>query len=64
MNDERLRDGWRPGTPRNDTRKVHNCLVPWQDLTDGEDGVKKYDRGSVRKFPEILAKAGLEVYRK
>jgi hypothetical protein len=62
-NAERLRDGWRPG-PRNDARKTHDCIISWQELPDGAGGVKRFDRDSVRKFPEILAKAGLEIYRK
>jgi hypothetical protein len=62
-NVERLRDGWRLG-PRDDAAKTHNCLVAWPALSDGPDGVKRYDRESVRKFPEILAEAGLEIYRK
>lgn len=61
-NVERLRNGWRCG-PRDDAKKRHNNIVPWSALPDGESGVKKYDRESVRKFPEILAHAGLEVYR-
>ena len=61
-NIERLRDGWRLG-PRDDAKKRHNCLVEWKTLQDGDAGVKKYDRNSVKKFPETLAKAGLEVYR-
>lgn len=63
-NVERLRDGWRFGKPRDDSRQFHDCLVPWKDLPDGEDGIKKYDRQSVRKFPDILAQAGLEVRRR
>ena len=63
-NVERLRNGWRYGKDRDDDNKLHDCLVSWAQLPDGEDGVKKYDRFSVRKFPEILAKAGLEVRRK
>ncbi len=62
-NVERLRDGWRPGKHRNDELKIHDCLKPWAQLPDGPCGVKKYDRDAVRAFPEILAKAGLEVYR-
>lgn len=61
-NMDRLRDGWRPG-PRDDKQKLHDCLVPWTDLPDGDKGVKKFDRAAVAAFPEILAKAGLEVYR-
>ena len=62
-NAERLRDGWRPG-PRDDVRKTHNCIVSWAELPDGPDGIKRYDRDSVRRFPEILAMAGMEIYRK
>jgi hypothetical protein len=60
-NVERLRDGWRPGTTRDDTRKIHNCLVTWAELPDV---IKHYDSDAVKEFPAILAKAGLEVYRK
>ncbi len=63
-NVERLHNGWRYSKDRNDDLKLHDCLIPWDILPDGEDGVKKYDRDAVRKFPEILAKAGLEVFRK
>ena len=61
-NVERLRDRWRFG-PRDDARKIHDCLVPWAALPDGPDGVKRYDRESVRSFPALLAKAGLEIFR-
>jgi hypothetical protein len=61
-NVERLRSGWRWG-PRDEEKKLHNCLVPWEELSDGPDGVRDYDRNAVRAFPEILAKGGLEVYR-
>ena len=60
---ERLRDGWRPG-PRDEARKLHNCLVPWSALSNDPNGVKRHDREGVRAFPAILATAGLEVFRK
>lgn len=60
-NVERLRDGWRSGRQRDDTRKIHDCLVSWEELPDD---IKRYDRDAVRAFPEILAKAGLEVVRR
>jgi ppGpp synthetase/RelA/SpoT-type nucleotidyltranferase len=59
-NADRLRNGWRHG-PRDNQRKLHDCLVPWSELPEG---IRRYDREAVRKFPEILAQAGLEVYRK
>jgi hypothetical protein len=63
-NVERLRNGWRYGKTRDDAKRIHDCLVAWPELSDGENGVKKYDRESVKNFPAILARAGLEVYRK
>ena len=60
-NVERLRNGWRPGS-RDDEKKLHPNLVPWDDESLTEP-VKDYDRKAVRKFPEVLAQAGLEVRR-
>ena len=59
-NIERLQDGWRPGKKRDDSNKIHNCLVPWEELPED---TKKYDRNAVKAFPGILIKAGLDVYR-
>lgn len=59
-NVERLRDGWCPGKPRDDAKKIHDCIVSWNALPPE---IKQYDYTAVRTFPEILAKAGLEVYR-
>ena len=59
-NVERMREGWHHGKPRDDSRKIHDCLVSWKELPDD---IKHYDRAAVRAFPEILAKAGLEVRR-
>ena len=56
-----LRDGWRYGKTRDNEQKLHDCTVPWKDLPDE---IQKYDRDAVRAFPEILAKAGLEVRRR
>jgi ppGpp synthetase/RelA/SpoT-type nucleotidyltranferase len=58
-NIERLRHGWRPGV-RDDQRKLHDCLLSWTELPAE---IQRYDLDAVRKFPEILAQAGLEVYR-
>ena len=57
-NVERLRNGWRPGDYKDEDKKIHNCLVPWKQLPDD---IKQYDIWSVQAFPEILAKAGLEI---
>jgi hypothetical protein len=61
-NVERLRSGWRPGEVRDNAHKVHNLIVPWGDKV--LDRYRQNDVEAVRAIPEVLAKAGLEVYRK
>lgn len=60
-NIERLREGWRFGATRDNSKKIHNCLVNWEKLPDD---IREYDRTSILAFPAILAQAGLEVFRK
>lgn len=38
---QRLRDGWIVGSKRDDARRQHPCLVPYQNLPEAE---KAYDR--------------------
>jgi hypothetical protein len=59
-NIERLRDGWRFGKQRDDARKMHDCMVSWEELPEE---IRQYDREAVRAFPEVLAKVGLEIVR-
>jgi hypothetical protein len=60
-NIERLREGWRFGLVRDNAKKFHDGLVAWSKLAEN---IREYDRNSVRAFPGILAKAGLEIFRK
>jgi hypothetical protein len=60
-NAERLVDGWKWGEKKDVTKKTSPYLVPWSQLPDD---VKEWDRDTVRKIPEFLAKVGLEVHRK
>jgi len=59
-NVERLRDGWRWGETKDVTNKVSPYIVSWAELPED---VKEWDRETVRKIPEFLAKVGLEVRR-
>jgi hypothetical protein len=59
-NDERLRNGWKLGERRDVTKKASPYLVPWPKLPAD---MKEWDRHTVRKIPEYLAKVGLEVRR-
>lgn len=51
----KLRDGWKYGPVTDKTKKTHNCLVPYSELTDAD---KESDRNMVRCIPRILAAAG------
>lgn len=57
---EREWAGWTYGAVRDDVKKVHNCLVPWSRFPEE---YRQYDRHAVRMFPDLLAKAGYELYR-
>ncbi|UCH95881.1 MAG: AAA family ATPase [Candidatus Aminicenantes bacterium] len=51
--------GWQYGNPRDDSKKLHNCLVPWEQLPED----LKIDRGNMKAIPRILENVGFEVYR-
>jgi RyR domain len=55
---QRLKDGWRYGSPRDDARKLHPSMVPYRDLPDAE---KEKDRAAVRNYPKQTAAAGLAI---
>ena len=48
------------GRQRDDSRKIHDCLVSCGDMADE---IRRYDRDTVRAFPEIMTKAEIEVRR-
>ncbi len=56
---ERTNAGWTLGPERDDKLKKSPYLVPWEELSEK---VKDYDRNAVSKIPEILHKAGFEIY--
>jgi hypothetical protein len=57
--DERIADGWTLG-PRDDKRKIHPCMVPWEQLNK-ED--KDKDRQAVLDLPKLLSSIDLQIYR-
>jgi len=58
--DERVRKGWVYVKNRDDMQKIHDCILPWADLT-GEQRQK--DRNVIRALPAILAKVYLKIVR-
>lgn len=57
---ERLLGGWRWASEKDVERRRSPYLVPWERLTEE---VKELDRAVVRRMPDLLAEAGLEVRR-
>jgi hypothetical protein len=57
---DKLAAGWTYGKPRDDAAKRHDCLVPWEQLSETE---RDKDRDAVRNIPELLAEVGLHPVR-
>ena len=57
---ERLESGWSWGPERDPEARTSPYLVSWADLPDD---IREYDRETVRKIPDFLAAAGLEIRR-
>lgn len=57
----RIEDGWTYGQVRDDAKKTHPCLVPYEQLPEEE---KDYDRStSVETLKFIMAK-GFEIVKR
>lgn len=53
----RIREGWTYG-PRNDRDKTNPCLVPYEQLTDGE---KAYDRDTALQTLRLIVCLGYRI---
>ena len=58
-NREKFLDGWSYGKVKDEKKKTHPYLVEWEKLSPK---IQEYDRQAVRAIPELLAKAGFEIY--
>jgi len=57
---QRLSEDWKYGTERNDTEKLHPCLVPYEDLPENE---KEYDRNTAMETLKVIKKLGFKIER-
>lgn len=55
---QRLADGWRHGPRRDDARKEHPSLVPYEELSESE---KEYDRSTVLETLKAMIAMGYRV---
>lgn len=55
---QRLKDGWTYGSERDDTKKLHPCLIPYEDLAESE---KAYDRNTAREVLKVILASGFKI---
>ena len=54
----RIEQGWTYGEKRDDTNKLHPCLVPYEELPDEE---KLYDRNTALETLKLITKLGFKI---
>jgi len=55
---QRISEGWKYGAERNDTEKLHPCLVPYEELPESE---KEYDRNTAMETLKVIRKLGFDI---
>ena len=58
---KRLSEGWKYGTARNDDRKEHPCLVPYEDLPEDE---RVYDLITVTETLKTIVALGYYIEKR
>lgn len=56
----RMREGWTYGNERDDAARKHPCLVPYEELSEGE---KAYDRSTSQETLKLITKLGFKITR-
>lgn len=54
----RMNEGWTYGPERDDVKKTHPCLVPYEELPDSE---REYDRATSQETLKLILKLGFEI---
>lgn len=55
---ERISQGWTYGNVRNDEKREHPCLIPYEALPDSE---KVYDRNTAMETLKVILSLGYEI---
>lgn len=55
---KRIAEGWTWGEQRDDIRKTHPCLVPYEQLPDSE---KEYDRETAKQTIKTILTLGYSI---
>ena len=56
--EQKYRDGWIFGKPRDDDKRIHHALIPYADLSETDKGK---DRDAVKNYPDIVKIAGYKI---
>ena len=56
----RIEDGWSYGEKRDDEKKHHPCLVPYEELSESE---KEYDRATSMETLKVIIKLGYKIVK-
>ena len=57
----RIADGWTRGDVRDDVKKKHPCLVPYEELPESE---KDYDRATSLESLKVILSLGYAINKK
>lgn len=55
---ERIKEGWKYGHKRDDRKKEHPCLVPYEELPESE---KEHDRIAVKELLKTIILLGFRI---
>ena len=55
---QRIAEGWKYGTERNDKKKLHPCLVPYENLPENEKG---YDSNTALETVKWMLLSGFQI---
>lgn len=56
----RMAEGWQYGEKRDDEKKLHPDLIPYEELTESE---KKYDRNTAMETLKLICKLGYKIVK-
>ena len=57
----RMNEGWTYGPERDDSKKTHPCLVPYEELPESE---REYDRATSQETLKLILKLGFNISKK
>jgi len=56
----RIREGWTYGPKRDDVKREHPCLIPYEELPEEE---KEYDRNTSQETLRLILKLGYKIVK-